>query len=84
MVFILVKAPRVTREFARLSLKDRARVEGVFGRLLEDPFSGKKLMGELEGYYSARVWPYRVIYQVLKKEQAILVRKIEDRKDVYK
>jgi mRNA interferase RelE/StbE len=51
--------------------------------ILQDPFSGKKLEGELKNCYSSRAWPYRIIYEIRKKELVIVVIKIGHRQGVY-
>ena len=49
-----------------------------------DPFQGKKLKGELRGQYSIRVWPYRIIYQIYKKELIITIIDVGHRQGVYR
>ena len=68
----------------RLSVKDKHKVAIVLETLKTEPFSGKKLAGEFEGLYSIRVWPYRIIYTVIKKELIVLVVDVAHSKDVYK
>ena len=52
--------------------------------LQNTPHIGKSLSGILKGYYSIRIWPYRIVYKVFLKEKTILVVRIGHRKDVYK
>ena len=52
--------------------------------LQESPFLGKKLMGGFTGFYSLRVWPYRIIYTVYKKELLVIIVSIGHRQGVYK
>jgi mRNA interferase RelE/StbE len=59
-------------------------VARVLVSLKENPFSGKKLAGEFEDFYSVRVWPYRVIYTIVKKELVVLVVDIAHRKEAYR
>lgn len=51
---------------------------------LQEGEEGKALAGELKGYYSLRVWPYRIIYSINSKEKRIEVHKIAHRQGVYK
>ncbi|MBU1177273.1 type II toxin-antitoxin system RelE/ParE family toxin, partial [Patescibacteria group bacterium] len=44
-----------------------------------DPYLGKRLKGELKSYYSYRVWSYRIIYEIKKKELVILIIRIDYR-----
>ena len=51
--------------------------------LASDPHAGKPLVGKLQGLYSLRMWPYRIIYAVYKKELVVLVIDIGHRQGVY-
>ena len=44
----------------------------------------KALKGELSGLYRMREGDYRIIYQVLRKENLIIIHSIGHRKDVYR
>jgi mRNA interferase RelE/StbE len=72
------------KSLEKLSKKDRQKVARVLVSLKENPFSGKKLAGEFEDFYSVRVWPYRVIYTIVKKELVVLVVDIAHRKEAYR
>lgn len=50
--------------------------------LKKNVFAGKKLGGELRGSYSLRIWPYRVIYIVIKGE--VWITHISHRQGAYK
>ena len=54
------------------------------GVLSDNPFIGKKLKGEFKGLISLKAWPYRIIYQIVKKEERINIITIEDRQSVYR
>lgn len=68
----------------KLSSKDRQKVAIILETLKTNPFSGKKLAGEFKELYSIRVWPYRIIYAVIKKELVVLVVDVAHRQSVYK
>jgi addiction module RelE/StbE family toxin len=51
--------------------------------LKSNPFVGKKLKGEWQGFYSLRIWPYRILYGLDKKKNLIKIHKIEHRQGVY-
>lgn len=53
------------------------------GVLQGNPFYGKRLRGNLHGCYSWRVWPYRLIYRIYKREQRIQIIRIAHRQGVY-
>ncbi len=48
------------------------------------PFSGKKLQGDLEGRYAIRVWPFRIIYRIAGRTGPVIILRITDRKDAYR
>ncbi len=52
--------------------------------LVDNPYIGKQLEGDLQGFYSARVWPYRITYKIYKRDLVILVVEIDHRQGVYK
>lgn len=52
-------------------------------KLEQNPIAGKKLTGKLEGQYSLRIWPYRIIYFINHKKDVIIT-DIGHRKDVYR
>lgn len=76
--------PKAKKELKKLPQKERRKILRLLEQLEDNPFIGKKLEGELKGHYSIRIWPYRVIYQVLKKETMIIILRIAHRQGVYK
>ena len=84
MMFTVILTRRAQKEYDRLSKEMQPRVEKAIDNLRENPFCGKKLEGDHEGYWSMRVWPYRVIYTVDKKIITVTIVTIGDRKDVYR
>ncbi len=62
-----------------------AVVEFCFGRLIANPRRiGRPLGRELEGWYSARVGPYRVIYWIDEDDRIVYVDRVDHRSDVYR
>ena len=59
-------------------------LEAIKTKLVNDPYIGKKLVGDLSSYYRYRIGDYRVIYEILEDEIILIVIKIKHRKDVYK
>ena len=53
-------------------------------KLVNDPYIGKKLVGDLSSYYRYRINNYRIIYEILDDEIVLIIIKIKHRKDVYK
>jgi len=62
----------------------RLKIIQAIREIKSDPFFGKKLLGKKKGQYSARVWPYRIIYHIEKKQLIIIVIDIDHRQGVYK
>jgi len=56
-------------------------LRATLAELSTNPYTGKPLKEELEGYWSFPVSKYRIIYQIEKKK--IIVIYIGPRKDVY-
>ena len=51
--------------------------------LVNYPYSGKPLYGELKGYRRCRYDDYRIIYQIIEEEILISIIKVGHRKEVY-
>lgn len=83
-MYTLKVLKRPQKEVAALPKKDQARIVAAFDVLQVNPFVGKKLHGDLEGAWSFRVWPYRIIYHIQKHVVTITVLTVRHRKDVYK
>lgn len=62
----------------------RKRILLYLDKLTNDPFIGKKLEGRYKGDYSIRVWPYRIIYSIKRKQLIVEVIEIEHREGAYK
>jgi len=52
-------------------------------KLIENPYLGKKLVGDLSPYYRLRVGDYRVLYEIIENEVTVIVVKVKHRKNVY-
>ena len=62
-----------------------AVVEFMVGPLLEAPtVVGKPLQRELAGYWSGRRGAYRVVYRLDEDAEAVVVVRIDHRRDVYR
>jgi mRNA interferase RelE/StbE len=83
MAFVLLLKPKVQKELNKLTDRERSKIILILEDILRDPFSGKKLEGDLKNCYSSRAWPYRIIYEIRKKELVIVVIKIGHRQGVY-
>jgi len=57
----------------------------MLGALAEAPRRvGKPLVGELSGLWSARRGDYRIVYEIDDEAGAILVHRVQHRRDVYR
>src|SRR5665811_1397745 len=62
-----------------------AIIEFVFGDLARTPRKvGKPLKGELEGSYSARRGPYRILYNINDTSNRVEILRVDHRADVYR
>lgn len=81
-------------EFAGTARRDLRRVpprivpaiiEFVYGDLARAPRRvGKPLQRELEGLYSARRGPYRIIYEIHDQRLIVVVIRVDHRADIYR
>lgn len=75
--------PSAEKAFQKIDKRYRPRILSALLAIAENPYSGKKLDGERKGEWSYRVWPYRIIYQIYKKDLLIIVIAIGHRQGVY-
>ncbi len=80
----LIVTPKAQKEISRIQKTEQIKVDKKLHLLEEEPFLGKKLSGELEGFRSLRSWPYRIIYHINGKEKEIWVDNILHRQEAYK
>ena len=85
MVYKILIDDKVIKDLKKIPLKSQKKIlETIKTKLVKNPFSGKKLLGDLSKYYKYRVGDYRIIYEILQQEITIVIIKIKHRKDVYK
>lgn len=84
MIYQVVLAKRAKRSLSQLNKGTRVRVILAMDELARSPHYGKKLAGRYAGSWSLRVWPYRIIYQIYKRELMVLVIDVGHRQNVYK
>jgi mRNA interferase RelE/StbE len=78
--------PEGLRHLRRLSEKVRvAALETILSPIAENPGrSGKPLVGELAGLFSACRGDYRIIYEVPDADRVVLIHRIQHRGEVYR
>lgn len=72
------------KQYQRIPKSEQAKIRKKLHALEQDPYSGKKLTGELKGIFSLRVWPYRILYEINEVEKRIEIHKIAHRQGAYK
>lgn len=80
----VIVTPQATKQFKHLPIPEQIKLKKKLTTLEIDPFSGKKLSGELAELRSLRVWPYRIIYYIDTKKQNIFITSIIHRQEAYK
>lgn len=74
-----------SRELARLDTPIAKRIVARIHWLAEnlDDANPKVLKGELAGLYKLREGDYRIIYEIIRKEKAIVIHSIGHRREIY-
>ena len=72
------------KQYNRLPKSEHAKIRKKLIALGQDPYSGKKLEGELEDFRSLRAWPYRILYEINEKKNRVEIHKIAHRQGIYK
>lgn len=83
MKYQLILPKTVEKKLNKLDQKAQNRIKTSLVLLAANPYIGKKLQGKYEKYYSLRVWPYRVIYEIIQRKCVVLVINIAHRQGVY-
>lgn len=78
----LFLTPAFTRDLKTLDPEMRERVEEALVRLLNSPFSGRKLKNVPYGQWRIRVGDYRIRYDI--EKESVILHRVRHRKDIYK
>jgi len=76
--------PKARKELNKIPKDSYYKVLSALTLLASNPFVGKKMKGVYQNYYNYRVWSYRIVYQIVKKQLLVFIVRIGKRKDVYK
>jgi len=68
----------------KLPTKIKDKIKYRTAQLSISLYLGKALTGEYKGTYSLRVWPYRVIYEVIRQRLVITVIDIGHQQGIYR
>lgn len=83
MRYGVVLPKKAQKDLQRVDSRYRRRICAALEALGSDPYCGKKLEGEFRGYFSYRVWPYRIIYTLQEDHLIVLIIRIGHRQGVY-
>ena len=53
--------------------KDKKKIYKAFLEIRKNPFIGKKLDGKFKGAYSFRIWPYRIVYEIYRRQVLVIM-----------
>lgn len=71
------------KQFRKLPEGTRGRVKLRIHALIENPFLGVRLRGNLDGFWKDRVGDYRIIYKVEENVKRIVFYDVGPRKKIY-
>lgn len=83
MTYTVLLSRQAEKFYKKLKKNVRARVRGALIILEKQPYTGKRLHGELKENYSMRVGKLRIIYTVSEKYKTIYIIAIGPRKTIY-
>ncbi|MEA1920154.1 MAG: type II toxin-antitoxin system RelE/ParE family toxin [Campylobacterota bacterium] len=84
MAYKLLFDDKVFKDLKKIDKSWQKKIlESIKNQLVDNPYIGKKLVGNLSSYYRYRVNDYRVIYEINENEIVLIIIKIKHRKDVY-
>lgn len=70
------------KSLSKIPLPWKERLAKAIDLLEENPYMGEKMTGQLSNCRKIRIWPYRIVYQISKKEGFIKILEIEHRGNV--
>lgn len=73
----------VAKLLAKLHPELKKRTKTTLQEIAQNPYLGKELQGDLEGFLSYRFKRYKVIYTVEEKAKTVIVHLAWHRRDVY-
>lgn len=80
----VILSENAAKHLKRFPKSEKSKIEKKLLKLRENPYSGKKLSGELDKFRSLKAWPYRIIYIIDNKQKAVFVVSILHRQGAYK
>lgn len=80
----VVISHQAKKQFSKIPSVNQPKVKSRLELLAQSPLVGKPLKGQLEGYYSLRCWPYRIIYQIDTQKKVVYILAIIHRQGAYR
>lgn len=86
MSYRITVSEKAEKDMLRLPLQERAKLANKIDRLAENPRPRgcKKLKGQTEELWRIRAGNYRILYAIDDEVRIVDVRKVGDRRDVYR
>ena len=76
--------PSALKALAKITKRDRLRIQGAIELLSENPFPPNSKKLKLRPEHSLKVGDYRILYQVIKNRMIVEVIALGYRKEIYK
>lgn len=85
MAYKLLFDDKVAKDMKNIDRQWQVKIiNAIKEKLPENPYIGKKLVGDLSPYYRLRVGDFRVIYEILEDKIIVVILKIKHRKEIYR
>ena len=84
-MYKIVLDKKVLKDLKKIHPNDKKKIlETIETDIAINPYSGKKLLGDLSTYYRYRVGNYRIVYSIFDDIIEVEIIKVAHRKKVYK
>ena len=78
----IVYKRKVYKQLKKIPRAKQRRILDKIEELAGEVEVGKALQGDLKGFFSIRIWPFRVIYKFDRKK--VIIYSVAHRKEVYR
>lgn len=83
MTYTLIFSNNWEKEYRKIDKIAKERTKNALLKIMESPYSGKPLTGNLRGLWSFRIGKYRIIYNFNEIAEIVYINAIGPRKDIY-
>lgn len=85
LIYNIILDKKVIKDLKKIDkIWQKKIIQTIETTLTTDPYSGKKLVGNLSEYFRIRVGDYRIIYEIFDEIVTVEIIKIKHRKNIYK